>query len=490
MTTFRENQYNPPGVYVGQNDQPSSGRSLGVSPSVVAVIGPSQGFRRHSEAVVLNATTAVTLAKQGIMTASVVVTNESGTPYAVTDDYTVAQTAGEDGELGAAEDNPTTITRVTNGDISSGATVFVSYEFADASQFEPRRFEDPDDIQAFYGAPFESDGYTVRSPLTLAGHIALNTAGEVMLVATRPPDEVDRPDGWEGPFTTAARLSSGYAKILNNAAVAIVVPLPVGITGSLGVTIGSPLTSHVSSAIANGTYRTAVLGAERTSTEEGDAVAGGVNQRETLLIWPQATNYLNRQRNLVMEVAGYYMAVEVAAIATSNRPQEPLTQKRLPSFPSIPQRLLQGLTRSAKDVLSSNGVSVAEPGSNGGLVIRHGVTTKVGSIYEREFSLVRAEQTIITRMLSSLVSSGFVGGVLNLQTITGLKATVVAILDQLMAQGTIQGYRDVKLRVTGTDPSVVEVKFAYGPSFPLNYIIVSFGIDASTGNLVEVSEAA
>jgi hypothetical protein len=42
---------------------------------------------------------------------------------------------------------------------------------------------------------------------------------------------------------------------------------------------------------------------------------------------------------------------------------------------------------------------------------------------------------------------------------------------------------DLAVRQTSsTDPTVVEVKFAYKPAYPLNYIVISFSIDMSTGD--------
>lgn len=154
---------------------------------------------------------------------------------------------------------------------------------------------------------------------------------------------------------------------------------------------------------------------------------------------------------------------------------------------SIPVSVLQDMTQSAKDALSSGGVAVIEPTFDATLEVCHGVTTKVGTIYEREFSLVRAQDQILSRMLASFKNSGLIGAALTVTTLLSIKSIAMGVLNTLLEQGTIQDYQGVGVRSLGVDPSVVEVKFSYKPSYPLNYIIIRFGIDTDTGQLTQVA---
>ena len=123
-------QYVPPGVYWQQTSTPSSTSTTGL-PNGVAIIGPGIGYRTYSEAVTLNGTTAVQLTKQGIT--SVTSVNSGQTVYSSTTDYQITTVPGPDG---TAPEVVTSIVR-RSGSISDGATVNVSYKYADAAYFAP-----------------------------------------------------------------------------------------------------------------------------------------------------------------------------------------------------------------------------------------------------------------------------------------------------------------------------------------------------------------
>lgn len=489
MTQFKDNQYNPPGVYVEEVPPPASNAVASNVPSLLALVGPSVAYRTYSEAVVLSGETPVQLSKLGIDTTTVVVTNESGTPYVLDTDYELVTAAGEDQDAGETLDNPTTINRIGAGGITDNAVVYVHYRFTDAEQFAAQTFTDPDDVIDFFGPAFEDDGVTIKSPLTLAATVALaNQSAAVVCVSSREADEGDRPAGWTGPFTTQPLLAAAYNQIVNDPRISVVVPISAGMNASTDA-VGTDLLTSINASVVNGLRRTGVIGAERLSAESGTTVAGAIDSERVLLAWPPAVNYFNPQKSVSVEVGGIYLAAALGAMLTSRRPQVPLTRKRVRGFSSIPSAVLNTLTRSAKDALSSGGVTVIEPDFNQNLVVRHGVTTKVGTIHDREISLTRSQDVLVNRLLNTFSDSGLIGGPLTLTSLISLKATAIGVLESLVQQGVIDNYQNLRVRSLGVDPSVVEVKFEYKPIYPLNYIIIRFGINTETGLIVDAQAA-
>jgi hypothetical protein len=55
------------------------------------------------------------------------------------------------------------------------------------------------------------------------------------------------------------------------------------------------------------------------------------------------------------------------------------------------------------------------------------------------------------------------------------------VLEQLVLEGVINAYSDVKARLL-TDPTTVEVRFQYTPAYPINNINVVFTINTQTGD--------
>ena len=144
-------RYLPPGVYVN----PIAGPQIGVKsalPTAVGLFGLTVGFRSFIQSIPINPDTnsntpAInqTLAKSGIHTATVQVTNpNSGQVYTLNTDYTIVSVGGTTGTSNALY----TISRVISGHIPAGATVQVSYQYTDPSYFNPNIFYTYADVVA------------------------------------------------------------------------------------------------------------------------------------------------------------------------------------------------------------------------------------------------------------------------------------------------------------------------------------------------------
>jgi hypothetical protein len=467
--------YRPPGVYVEEQQTPVVPQ-IGTTATVVALVGPSRGYRTYAETVTLTAVEAITLSKLGIDGSSVVVTSLDGaTEYAVTDDYTV--TVVEDDDEDTTTGDSLTIVRVADGDISSGTQVRVTYQYTDAAFFEPVLLSDFEDVKDIYGQPFNTETGEVISPLSMAAKLAFdNGARQIILVAVEGTDSVTR-----------TALESGFAKISSLSQVGIVVPLPVALTGTTlapgdVIVTAQSLATHLENATDDGFPRIGIYGVETDVSIDAADIATGITASRVMLAWPNRMSFYNGYANQVVELPGYYLAAAYAGRMASLPAQMPLTRKDIRGFVGIPSDILATMTATVKNAWSDAGVAVLELTRQRQLVVRHGTSTDRSSLLTREVSVTRAKDEMIRTIDDTLESARLVGTPILATTVFQVKGIVQGVLESLVQEGTIESYREVKGRLQPGDPQVIEVKFEYRPAYPLNYILVSFSIDTSSGD--------
>jgi hypothetical protein len=481
-------QYQPPGVYVEEEVTPLVS-VVGVSPTVIAIVGPSVGYRVATQAVTLSGTTPATLSKLGINpSAGFSVAAADGTVYPSTK-YATVPGAGADGDIGTTTDNTLTLARVVTGtaDIPDGATVYVTYRYTDATFYAPLRATDFDDVKDAYGEPLNLATGEITSPLSLAAKVAFeNGAGQLVLVAT---------DDAAATLTTRANLAEGLVKLEAIFDVNVVVPLPVGITGTVS-TVGdsenviNDLKTHCESQSALNSFRIGVMGYERIVTRAPEVLAAAARSPRIMLAWPNRLSYYNGATNTMIEVAGYYLAAAYAGRMASLSVQTPLTKKQIRSFAGLPATMAQTMTVTTKNTWSAAGVAVTEVSRDGRLIVRHGTTTKTDTITVREVSLVRAKDALIGLIQLTTDRSDMIGSPIDDQTPIRVKSVIQGCLETAKNTGIIVSYNNLKVRQTPADLSVIEVKFQYQPAYPLNYIVVSFSINTTTGETNVIEQAA
>lgn len=469
--------YQPPGVYVEEEQTPLVAVS-GTSASAVAIVGPGRGYLTFTETVTLSEEIPVALTKSGIDTTTVTVTSLDGTIEYGELDFVLAAESGEGSSL------VVTIARIsddggtgTGASIPDGASVVVSYRYADDEYFGAKRFTDLEDVKDFYGEPFDVNSGAVTSPLSMAARLAMaNGAREVILVATEG----------SASLVTIDAINAALAKVTTLLDVSVVVALPVGQTGSPDapgdvINIGEALASHAATAAAGGAPRTAVYGTETDTTLDPSDIAAGINSPRVMLAWPNRMNFYNGFANQVVEVAGYYLAAAYAGRLAAMPVQTPLTKKSITGFSGIPADLAATMTQATKNGWSAGGVAVAELTRQRTLVVRHGTSTAPATSITREISITRAKDTMVRTVRETLDSSGLIGSALREDSVINVKSVVGGVLEAMVDTGVIVAYRELKGRLRPGQPSVVEIKFQYRPAWPLNYVIVSFSVDTSTG---------
>ena len=473
-------RYTQPGVYVEEVVTPLVSFT-GPRPTVVAIVGPSIGYRIFTEAVVLTATTPAALTKLGINTGvTLQVAATDGTLYAPAD-YALVQTGGADAQIGTVEDNPTTIARTGGSTIPTGSTVYVTYRYTDADFHAPTRASDFDDVKDFYGEPLNLSTGEITSPLTLAAKVAFeNGASELMLVATTGV----------GVTTNRAELSAAYAKLSALQDATVVVPITAGIGNADAINAMTDLKTHVEQLSASGLFRMGIIGFDPAVTTAPEVLAAGTRSSRLVLAWPNRMEFYNGQTNSIIEVSGAYLAAAYAGMAALRAPQIPLTKKQVRSFSGIPASLVGTMTVSLKNIWSDQGVAVTELTRDNRLILRHGVTTQRDTIQNREINLVRAKDSLVSLIQDSVERSELVGGIIDPETPVRVKGVVAGALETALNQDIVVAYNNLKVRQRPADLSVIEVKFQYTPAYPLNYIIVSFSVNVTTGETDVIELAA
>lgn len=471
MTDF--STYRPPGVYSEELAAPTVA-NLGLTPTLLAIVGPSAGYRQHTEAVTLNGTDAVTLAQQGIDVDEVTVMFD-GQAVDVAD-YALTETAGQDSDPLTSHDNKVTIARSGGSVLPDGATVVVQYRYTDSTYFDPLTATSYDVVRRAFGMPFDADG-NIASPLSLAARIAFeNGASRIVCQAVEgTPTSVDADD-----------LSDAYVRILSQDAISMVVPLPVGITGTTASPgdvhkVGTDLRNHLRQAETDGAYRVGILGYETDVEIDPSDIASAISSRRIMAAWPNRMNYYDSTVGQTIEIAGYYLAAAYAGTLAALPVQYPLTRKRIAGLSGIPASIASEMTMERRDGWSSSGVAVTERSSNRGLICRHGVSTDPSSVLTREFSLIRARDSKLRLIMSALDNAELVGAPIVAETPSRIRGIVTNALETCLNSGVIVGYDGVAVDQIELDPTVIQVRYTYQPTFPANYILITFGVDITSG---------
>ena len=456
-------KYTDPGIYIEEARSPISA-APGISPTVVALVGQAQNYRTYTEVVQLTATTAVQLTKLGITTASIVVKDRfTGVTYALTTDYTIATQPGADATGGTADDT-TTITRVGAGTITDGQYVTVTYRYTEPDYYDAIRFTSFSDVVAAYGDPFDSAG-AINSKLSLAAYLAFqNGAPELICAAVESA----------GATPTAPEWTTAIGVLTATSDISLVVPID-GNTAT-----HDSVQAHTAQMALQQEYRIGLVGRDGTGAAVTSAnlksQAAGYSNSRMVLVGPAIVEYYNGVS--VINLGGQYAAAAVAGAVASRPVHVPVTRKTITGFWNIPnQETNQGLVE-----LQQAGVLMLFRKRTGEVVVRHGLTTNMTNDYTRELNIVAAKDRLLLLIEDTLDFSDLIGSPITDATPDAVTGAVIGALETAKSAGLIYDYSGVSYRQPPDTPTVIEVKFQYRPTLPLNYIQVSFALDTNVGS--------
>jgi hypothetical protein len=487
-------QYRHPGVYVDAGQSPTIA-TAGVAPTVACIIGSGVGYNVFTETISFALGNSVQLTKRGINPASIQVRgyisdpNATGQsiPYlfvadvgATTHDYSVTTNTS-----GGTANSTNTITKSGGGKIESAyPQVTVTYQYTDASYHALNFFEDYTSIVETYGPALDPTTGALASPITFAAGVAiLNGANQIYAIAVDP-----------ATGTVAQQFSDAYQTLsANNTNVNLVVPLFDGVTdqAALGGMLAT-LNAALQADAVRGILRMAITGLDQSyigSIANVASLASGISSSRIVLAYPNQLEYYNGVLNRTVTVDGFYLAAAYAGVVSRQDIQMPLTHKTVQGFSAITATVLKTLTSTNKDTLAKGGVALVEPDRQGRLRVRHGVTTNFGGgILAREISLVRVQDGLYNLLQDTMENSGLIGIPITDSTALQVKSVVSGALETAKnTNGLIVDYNSLAVRQQSPpsgDPTVIDVRFAYRPPWPLNYILVSFTVDTSNASSV------
>lgn len=476
MSTIDFSRYNAPGV----STQAIPGPQVGVTsnaPTSIGLIGYSGATRNDVESILIPAdvesvpTASVSLRNLGVIQDTIRVSNPlTGFIYEKSTgeglgDYEIVVAPGSLAE--DTRDDSITIKRISGGEISENTEVQVTYSYLNASFFQTTSFYDYNDVVTAYGSPFDAQGNLV-SELTLAAQFAFtNGANRIVCVAVDPGDK-------EAP--NLQDYQDALDKLREVEGISVVVSAS-----------GDPLffpfiKAHVEQMSNQKFERRAILGLDGTAGEyesaERIAEARALASKRIILISPDRFTYYNPITSVDQVIGGQFVAAALAGLAVSMGSQIPLTRKSIVGV----RRITKSETATVRDQEAIAGLCVIEERSETGVIrVRHGVTTDTGSILTREWTITGQEDTLAYRLRNFLDSDELIGSVITDLTLTNVKASVDSALQSAVLDGTIRGYNSLQARQLMESPDVIEVRFNWQPSMPLNYIVARFSIDLTTG---------
>lgn len=474
VTTMDLSQgYAPPGVYIAEQSQPIT-TATGLPPARLTLLGRGQGAQEASEQVMLTES-GVRLASKGINEGSVTV-------KAVSDDSDIAPTEfalEQEVQSEAESDYYYRLSRVTGSDVPDGTMVWVNYTFTPVGYNVPRVFSTPSDVASMYGPPLAGQGAEdpINSPISLAAELAfMNGAAEVVIV----PVEVA---AGAASAQTRTALQAAYDKIGGDYSSSVIVPITDGLDAADAVSAAADLRTHVSQMSASGYYRVGIYGAP-LSVESSPAEivsTGGLSSSRLMLAYASENGLVYRSNTdgSRINLGHQYLAAALGGRMVSLPVARSLTRQVVTGFQDIGGTL----SVTTKNAYAAAGILLVEKNRMGRLIVRHGTSTDRSNLAASEPSVTRARDVMVSMIQTGLDTSDLIGSAMDENSTMSVKSVIAGVLEYVKGEGVIVDYRSLQARVQSLNPSVIEVRFGYRPSFPLNYIMVTFAIDLSSGDV-------
>lgn len=495
--------YVPPGVTIRELTSPSISPLLAV-PASICLVGYARGYETATATVIFTAEggaktftlpvgynfQAVDVGESFQSFTNAVDPTET---YAETVDYTVSYDSAT---------RTVTITPVNATDLdTNGATINIVYRRLDDKYFVPTKLDSFSAVEARFGPAFDNITNSIVTPLSYAAGLAFeNGANEVIISPlfklTTPGDPNSiRLQPSEAEAIELAQWVSTFYAMRDYEDINIVVPVIgqslSGVTNARQLEIFQALQDHLKFMSAQYQYIIAILGEDGTGTTDVLATdirghaetlrgryAGEMNEQICLISPANFGRPSSGSATLNLAVGGQYVAASIAGMLAARPVFSPITRKQVVGFNSVNDPRSLG----DKNADASTGLFVTEQRGTS-VQVRHAITLNNDSTAQRELSVVRAKHRMIESIRDTLEAQviGQVPADNNAPLV--VRSAIGSVLEALRTEKSIVEYNDLEARTLTLDPTTVEVRFSYRPAFPLNYIIVQFSIDLTTGNL-------
>ncbi len=490
--------YRPPGVTVDEIVTPQISPLLAAN-ALVCLVGPTQGYQTRTDQFTLNGTSAIPLPglPAGATLSTVTAVKDSlypskgatdGSGYTVTTDYTVQAGAG-------------TITRVGGGTITDGALVNVTYTFVVADYYQPFRLYDLASVESRYGSALNSTGTAINSYLSYAAALAFENGADSVVcqplfARTVAGDPTTVPvAATSSNWATATTWSDTLWVLRDVQDINVIVPVigqsMTNITDAAALTIAQSVQDHCYFMQNQDQYIISIVG-EDSSTDSTKATkstlqshaatlrgryGGALAEQQVLINTSRFTRALPNFGQTIT-VGGQYVAAAIAGMLASRPVSSTLTRKVISGFVG----LVDPRDLADKNSDAAAGLMVVEQ-NNQNLFVRHAVTTDTSAAARRELSVVRAKHRVV-ESVKDTIDSQLIGNLIaDDNALSIVEGTIVAVLEGLRGDKDLVDYSGVQARYLSLDPTTIQVRFSYRPSFPVNYINIEFSLDLSTGQI-------
>ena len=494
------NNYTPPGVTVSEKTDRSV--TPGLAPAgIVAIVGESQGKVYQTYTKTLTKDTAVTLTAKELAhdstghvleSAQIVVDQKNiafvngklvliATTYKTgTTPYDVNLTLGPAGATDTLSipESGATIT-LSGADVSSATSYRVTFviSYTPSDYFNPKEIRDYASAESIYGKAFNADTSKVNSPLSAGIKLAFeNGARQIIALPVEDPEQVSQPNSW----------ADALDKLFSSEDVSIIVPVFSELVLAKQNSVFNSIQQFQQT--SNDEYQRlifAVFGQEAgvrdnetvaidlaTEADSLRSFSTGTYANQCALISPARFDR-KEDSSTTYTLGGQFLAAAIAGQLAGRSPAQSITRQSLAGVSKVDFR-----SRMDQNSDAANGLLVVEQLRNA-VQVRHGITVSEGAVYETEIAVVRAKNRMIASIQSTLETQVIGKTYADDLATTIVSGAVVGILQLLKNSGELVDFSDVQARLLELDPTTMDVRFSYKPSFPLNYINVGFSINLS-----------
>lgn len=504
--------YNPPGVSVQELTSPSVNPLLNDNTNI-CLVGLTQGYETKTFQLTFpTGTTPVsyTVPAGGIFqkvgtTQTFIAAIDAVDPTKGSGDITTGVGGYVEGNAAdftaslSADKTTVTITPVAGSDIAVlGAVINFTYEYLATDYFEPITLQSQSEVQARFGNAYSADGLSINCVVSFAAGLAFeNGAGTItvqpLFKLTTPGDHSSaKLQPTSGDVATATNWADTLYNLRDNEDINLLVPVIgqsfSGVGDSTLQDIHKTFQDHQQFMLTQGQYLFSYLGEDATTSSSNASMAtlrshadelaaryGGALAEATVSVSPSLFyKTLPIDNSKTIAIGGQYVAAALAGMTAARPITATLTRKQISGVASVGQTR----TKADKDADASHGLTVIE--SKGSAVqVRHAITLDTSSTARRELSVVRAKHNVIESVRSTIDAALPI--VADGSAATTVKLIAIGVLEQLRQRKEIVAYSGVQARILDSDPTTAEVRFAYKPTFPLNYVEIVFSLDLTNG---------
>lgn len=171
-------------------------------------------------------------------------------------------------------------------------------------------------------------------------------------------------------------------------------------------------------------------------------------------------------------VDGFFIAAAAAGYLSGNpNVAIPLTKKVLSGFSILRNKIYRPVIL---EQLVASGITVLQPVTGGGVVLRGQTTTNSGFVEERELSIVFIRDRISEQLRNAF--DGFIGQVDSPIFQSSLVARAKSVLVGMIGQGLITTFKDLRVQRDSSDPTQWNITVKVQPVYPVNFIYIKVSV--------------